>query len=90
MAANIFCVRAFILTRDSSAIILQIYLPGLYNVILSLHMLQEISDFDTSISGPWMKQWEIVHVNQHVDNLKKVEAKGGVTWHANKKDVHVP
>ncbi|XP_021367412.1 uncharacterized protein LOC110459466 [Mizuhopecten yessoensis] len=23
-------------------------------------------DLDTTITGPWMKQWEIVHMNRHV------------------------
>lgn len=29
------------------------------------HSQQSQADFDTTISGPWMKQWEIVHHNKH-------------------------
>ncbi|KAJ8308228.1 hypothetical protein KUTeg_013102 [Tegillarca granosa] len=28
---------------------------------------KEAEEFDTTIQGPWMKKWEIVHVNRHVD-----------------------
>ena len=30
-------------------------------------------EFDTTIQGPWMKKWEIVHVNKHVDRFRKIE-----------------
>ncbi|OWF37081.1 uncharacterized protein LOC110440563 [Mizuhopecten yessoensis] len=31
------------------------------------------ADFDTSIQGPWMKKWEIVHVNRHVQKMQSEE-----------------
>lgn len=41
---------------------------------------QEIEEFDTTVSGPWMRRWEIVHVNQHTNALDVVG--DGVSWHA--------
>ena len=38
----------------------------------------EIDEFDTTISGPWMKKWEIVHINRHVESLEDEK----LTWHA--------
>ena len=29
------------------------------------------ADFDTTISGPWMKQWPITHHNRHTAALKE-------------------
>ena len=29
--------------------------------------LFQVNEFDTTIQGPWMRQWEIVHVNRHTD-----------------------
>ncbi len=28
---------------------------------------QEMDEFDTTVPGPWMEQWEIVHVNRHTE-----------------------
>ncbi|XP_060071963.1 uncharacterized protein LOC132551834 [Ylistrum balloti] len=28
-------------------------------------------EFDTTIQGPWMKKWEIVHVNRHVESYRE-------------------
>lgn len=42
----------------------------------------EDDDFDTTIQGPWMKKWEIVHVNQHVSKLDKNA--DYATWHSHK------
>lgn len=33
----------------------------------------EIDEFDTTIQGPWMKKWEIVHVNRHVERHREME-----------------
>ncbi|KAH3859334.1 uncharacterized protein LOC127871842 isoform X2 [Dreissena polymorpha] len=35
--------------------------------------------FDTTIQGPWMKKWEIVHVNRHVEKFDM--SKDLLTWH---------
>ena len=29
----------------------------------------EVDEFDTTIHGPWMKRWEIVHHNRHTASL---------------------
>ncbi|KAL4238638.1 hypothetical protein ACF0H5_003345 [Mactra antiquata] len=42
----------------------------------------EDEDFDTTIQGPWMKKWEIVHVNDHVSKLDKNT--DYATWHGHK------
>lgn len=42
----------------------------------------EDNDFDITIQGPWMKKWEIVHVNSHVSKLDK--NRDYVTWHGHK------
>ncbi len=39
-------------------------------------LLQKIAEFDTTITGPWMRQWEIVHVNQHTRKLDADENSG--------------
>ncbi|KAL3873369.1 hypothetical protein ACJMK2_036498 [Sinanodonta woodiana] len=31
------------------------------------------SEFDTTIPGPWMKKWKIVHVNRHVQKMEDDE-----------------
>ena len=36
-------------------------------------------EFDTTIHGPWMKRWEIVHHNRHTQGLKD-----GSSWHDQK------
>ncbi|KAL4237484.1 hypothetical protein ACF0H5_002200 [Mactra antiquata] len=35
----------------------------------------EEEEFDTTIQGPWMKKWDIVHMNKHVDRFLKEEQK---------------
>ncbi|XP_041351420.1 uncharacterized protein LOC121370336 [Gigantopelta aegis] len=35
-------------------------------------------EFDTTIQGPWMKKWELVHQNRHTDKLFKT---AGMTLH---------
>lgn len=42
----------------------------------------EDEEFDTTIQGPWMKKWEIVHVNQHVAKLDR--EKDTASWHGHK------
>ncbi|WAR18383.1 hypothetical protein MAR_000221 [Mya arenaria] len=42
----------------------------------------ESEDFDTTIQGPWMKKWDIVHVNQHVSKLDQNQ--DYATWHGHK------
>lgn len=42
----------------------------------------EDEDFDITIQGPWMKKWEIVHVNDHVSKLET--NKDYATWHGHK------
>ncbi|KAK3595964.1 hypothetical protein CHS0354_032478 [Potamilus streckersoni] len=42
----------------------------------------EESEFDTTIQGPWMKKWEIVHVNRHVEKMDP--SKDYATWHGHK------
>ena len=34
---------------------------------------------DTAIAGPWMRKWDIVHMNRHTDKLLENE---NLTWHA--------
>ncbi|WAR20076.1 hypothetical protein MAR_001914 [Mya arenaria] len=34
----------------------------------------EDPEFDTTLPGPWMKKWEIVHMNKHTDRHKRDEA----------------
>lgn len=36
-------------------------------------------EFDTTIQGPWMKKWEIVHMNRHILAHQKMEDKPD-TW----------
>jgi hypothetical protein len=44
--------------------------------VILLQDLEE-EEFDTTIQGPWMKKWEIVHMNKHVDRFMEQEkAKG--------------
>ena len=33
-------------------------------------------EFDTTIQGPWMKKWELVHKNRHTDRLFKESGTG--------------
>ena len=43
---------------------------------------------DTTITGPWMKNWELTHMNRHTDGLKK---EGGSSWHShNAETVQTP
>ena len=38
----------------------------------------EDDEFDTTIHGPWMKRWEIVHHNRHTASL--LSSDGGGTY----------
>jgi hypothetical protein len=40
------------------------------------------AEFDTTIPGPWMKKWEIVHHNRHTAVMAKIEKDAG-TLHQN-------
>ena len=42
---------------------------------------QEADDpkFDTTIQGPWMRKWEMVHMNRHTDALTDDK----LSWHKN-------
>lgn len=40
----------------------------------------EEDEFDTTIQGPWMKKWEMVHRNRHTARLTD---EPGATWHKN-------
>ena len=44
----------------------------------AFYMLQVEEEFDTTIPGPWMKKWELVHHNRHTRALEK---QNGETWH---------
>lgn len=35
-------------------------------------------DFETALEGPWMKKWELTHMNRHTDKLKDGIS---VSWH---------
>ncbi|WAR31467.1 hypothetical protein MAR_034009 [Mya arenaria] len=37
---------------------------------------QDDPDFDTRVPGPWMRKWEITHVNKHVLQHRKDESAG--------------
>ena len=30
-----------------------------------------MDEFDITVQGPWMKSWEIVHINKHTDAFEK-------------------
>ena len=34
---------------------------------------EEDPELDTTIPGPWMKKWEIVHMNKHTERHRKDE-----------------
>ena len=40
----------------------------------------EDRDFDTTISGPWMDRWELVHHNRHVAAHLAATAAGKQDW----------
>ena len=49
---------------------------------LQAAVMQVDSDpFDTSIHGPWMKRWNIVHHNKHTNSMLT----GGSSWHSHVK-----
>lgn len=48
------------------------------NVQRGVH--EEKDDFDTTIQGPWMKKWEMVHQNRHT---AKLSDEPGLTWNKN-------
>ena len=37
-------------------------------------------EFDTTISGPWMDRWELVHHNRHVAAHLAANAAGKQDW----------
>ncbi|XP_076450424.1 1-deoxypentalenic acid 11-beta-hydroxylase-like [Babylonia areolata] len=43
----------------------------------SLQTEEDQDQFETTIQGPWMKKWEMVHTNRHTDKLDE----GKLTWH---------
>ena len=51
--------------------------------ILQAEEMGQVSEeeFDTTIHGPWMKRWKIVHHNKHTEALKTM----GSSWHSHKK-----
>jgi len=38
---------------------------------------EEDPEFDTTIPGPWMKKWEIIHMNKHTDRYRRDEGLTG-------------
>lgn len=38
-------------------------------MFLLLLQIPDDPEFDTTIQGPWMKKWDIVHMNQHTSKL---------------------
>ncbi|KAK7488659.1 hypothetical protein BaRGS_00020112 [Batillaria attramentaria] len=42
-------------------------------------LLEDAGQFDTTIQGPWMKKWEMVHQNRHTATLSDEK----LTWHKN-------
>ena len=34
----------------------------------------EDPEFDTTLPGPWMQKWEIIHMNKHTQRHKRDEA----------------
>ena len=43
--------------------------------------LQQWDEFDATIHGPWMKKWEIVHMNQHTAELEASKDTGS-SWNS--------
>lgn len=43
--------------------------------------LPDDPEFDTTIQGPWMKKWDIVHMNQHTSKLTEDLFS---SWHGHK------
>ncbi|OWF47739.1 uncharacterized protein LOC110454003 [Mizuhopecten yessoensis] len=41
-----------------------------HKLLRSAAVEEEEDEFDTTVPGPWMKKWEIVHVNHHVDSYR--------------------
>lgn len=46
-------------------------------ILLSIFTKETPTDeeLDTTIQGPWMKKWEIVHMNAHTDKHEEMERK---------------
>ncbi|XP_067938756.1 uncharacterized protein [Watersipora subatra] len=42
-------------------------------------ILKDSFTLDTTITGPWMRSWELTHMNRHTDGLKDY---AHVTWHS--------
>lgn len=51
----------------------ELQLPWFYSQLNLFWIQEEIDEFDTTIQGPWMKKWEIVHVNRHVERHREME-----------------
>ena len=50
---------------------------------LNCHFFLRAADeqtFDTTISGPWMDRWELVHHNRHVAAHLAASAAGQQNW----------
>lgn len=43
------------------------------NVVDDPTKTKEENEYDTAISGPWMKKWEIIHENKHTERLRRFE-----------------
>ncbi|CAD5121217.1 DgyrCDS9751 [Dimorphilus gyrociliatus] len=43
------------------------------NILSDPSKTAEENEFDTTITGPWMKRWEIVHENKHTDRLQEID-----------------
>lgn len=35
--------------------------------------VKEDQEFDTTVQGPWMRKWEITHINTHVKKHQETE-----------------
>ena len=52
----------------------------LSNAVMPSMLHAEDRDFDTTISGPWMDRWELVHHNRHVAAHLAASAAGKQQW----------
>ena len=66
--------QALMHTRSNLIIIM-------FFVVCVMLQQEEVDDkrFDTTIQGPWMKKWEMVHMNRHTDTLSD----DNLSWHKN-------
>ena len=63
------CNSDFMLTlQESRSIHDSVYIPKIKFISYIFSCLQTAEEeFDTTIPGPWMKKWELVHTNKHTD-----------------------